>query len=83
LAFSRADRQLDRAVAARLLVPAYTLAMLLMISAVPLFKRSEQAWFEQETLMKPDPRFPAWSRHEYQVAIQVRKELREILDMVS
>lgn len=79
--FSRRDHLLDRAVAARLLIPAYALAMLLIISAVPFFKMSEQAWFEKETLMKPDPRFPSWSRYEYQVAVQIRKELREILGM--
>lgn len=80
--FSRGDRLSGRAATARLLIPAYALAMLVAISTVPFFRMSEQTWFARETLMKPDPKFPLWSRYEYRVAVQVRKELREILSMV-
>jgi hypothetical protein len=80
--FSRGDRLSDRATNARLLIPAYALAMLVAISTVPFFRMSEQTWFARESLIKPDPQLPSWSRYEYQIAVQVRKELREILDMV-
>ncbi len=72
-------RLLHSSVVARMVVAAYALAALLMISTVPFFKAAAYRWFEQDQLIKPDPAFPAWTTFDYKVAAQMRKELRETL----
>jgi hypothetical protein len=64
---------------ARVLVPVYASAMLLMISLVPVFQAAEQYWFERNDLMKLDPEYPGMGSYEYKVAVQLQKEVREIL----
>lgn len=53
--------------------------MVLLALASVGFKASEQYWFDRDTLSKADASEPGWSHFEYQVAVQMRKELREIL----
>lgn len=64
---------------ARVLVPAYASAMLIMISLVPVFNAAGQYWFKRDTFMKLDPSSPGMGTYEYKVAVQLQKELREIL----
>ncbi len=77
--FSHAGRLFHRATVSVVLARAYAACMLLVILAVPCFKAAEQYWFERDTLMRFDATLPGWSRYEYQVAVQLRKETREIL----
>jgi hypothetical protein len=77
--FSRPERLLYRAVASLLLVKSYAVAMLVIILATAGFKTAEQFWFERETLLRTDASTPGWTRYEYLEAVQMRKELREIL----
>jgi len=78
--FGRAKpRLLYRGVIARALVPVYAAAMLLMAAAALGHKAAERYWFQCDTLMRMDPAFPAMSPYEYEVARQLRAEIREIL----
>ena len=77
--FSRPTRLLHRAAAALLLVKSSAAAMLVIILAMLGFKAAEQYWFERETLLRTDVSTPGWTRYEYLEAVQMRKELREIL----
>ncbi len=77
--FSRPARLLHRATAAFLLVKAYAVAMWVILLATLAFKATEQFWFEHETLLRTDASTPGWTRYEYQVALQMRKELRDIV----
>lgn len=77
--FSRPNRLIWRATSALVLVRVYAAAMLLLALATVAFKASEQYWFNRDTISMADPSQPGWSRYEYQVAMQMRKELREIL----
>lgn len=77
--FSRSTQLLPRAAVARVIMPAYACGMLAMISMVPFFGNAQQYWFERNTLAKLDPAYPAASRYEYQVAMQLQKELRAVL----
>lgn len=55
-------------------------AALLALALIPVFKQCEQHWYAQDRLAKFDVTQPGWSRYEYQVAVQMRKELRGILE---
>jgi hypothetical protein len=75
----RADRQMDQAAASFVLVRAYAVILLVLALATFGFKASERYWFQRETLSKFDATTPGWSVYEAKVAVQMRKELREIL----
>ena len=68
-----------RAAQSVILVRALAAAMLLIMLSTLVFKSAEQAWFEKDTLLRTDANTPGWTRYEYLVAVQMRKELREIL----
>ncbi len=70
---------LERLAITRAMLPVLAVGMLLSLSLVPFLKLAEQQWFSQDRLIKFDPAQPSWSRFEYQMAVQMRKELREIL----
>jgi hypothetical protein len=53
--------------------------MLVLILANVGFKCAERQWFWRNALFRFDPEVPGWSRFEYQIAVQARKELLEIL----
>ena len=72
-------RLIHHATAAGVLVKVYAVAMLLIASATIGFKASERYWFERDTLGKIDPAKPGWSAFEYEIAIQMRRELTDIL----
>lgn len=75
----RADRQLYRAASASVLVKVFASTLLLLALAIPVFKASERYWFRQDTMTKFDLETPGWSNFESKVAIQMGKELKEIL----
>ena len=76
---SRAERQLYRATASRVLVRVYLAALLVSALATIGFKASQQYWFTQDTLTKFDVSGPGWTRYESKVAAQMINELRQIL----
>lgn len=78
--FSRPARLLHRAATSLLLMKAHAVAMLVILLAALGFKAAEQYWFERETLLRTDASTPGWTRYEYLEAVQMRKELREILE---
>ncbi len=77
--FSLANRSIWRAAASLVLVRVYAAAMLLLALAAVGFKASAQYWFDRDMLGKANASEPSWSHFEYQVAVQMRKELRETL----
>lgn len=70
---------LERFLVARALVPVWAAGMILLCAMTPLFKMAEQHWFSQDRLTKFDPSCAGWTHYEYRLALQVRKELRDIL----
>ncbi|GAA5127996.1 hypothetical protein JIN84_07860 [Luteolibacter yonseiensis] len=76
---SATRRTLYRATAARVLIPVYASAMALCLVAAPFYKMMENHWFLRDGMNRFDPQMPSWSRYEYRVATQVRKELREVM----
>ncbi len=73
------QKMLMSATVARMLVPVYASAMLLMILLIPIFKAAGQYWFEQDAFMQLDPAQPGMGTYEYKVAVQLQRETREIL----
>jgi hypothetical protein len=63
----------------RMMIPIYAFSALIMICAAPFFKASERHWFTQDTISRIHPDYPMVSPYEYQVANEMRKELREIV----
>lgn len=79
--FSKPAKLLHRSTSARVLMPVYATAMLLMVSLVPVYKAAGQRWFEQDKLMRLDPAYPSMTRYEYEAAVQMRKEFRVRLEL--
>ncbi len=77
--FGKGCRSLHFTAVARTAWPAFALAMLLMVSLVPVFRATALHWFKQDSFMSLDPAFPSGSRYEYQTVLQLRKELREVM----
>ena len=80
---SKPSRLLHRSTSARVLLPVYATAMLLMVSLVPVYKAAGQHWFEQDTLIRLDPAYPSITRYEYEAAVQMRKEFRTALGLTN
>ena len=72
-------RLLECAAISRALMPAYAVAMLLMVAAAPFHKAAERAWFRRDTTMTAVPDFPAVSPYDYAIAVQTRQNIREAL----
>ena len=79
--FSNPSKLLHRSTSARVLLPVYATAMLLMVSLAPVYKAAGQRWFERDTLIRLDPAYPSMTRYEYEAAVQMRKEFREVLGL--
>lgn len=77
--FGRADRQIYRATSSLVLVRVYAAAMLVIATASCGFKASEHYWFKQDWMSKFDLSGSGWNAYESKVAVQMRKELREII----
>lgn len=70
---------LRQAVVARVMMPVCAVAMMVCSLATLAFKRAEHYWYSQDTPMKMDVSKPGWTSYEYQCAVQMREELRELL----
>ncbi len=77
--FSSPIRVLMAGTIARILIPTYATAMLLMVWWVPALIAAEAYWFRNDHFTKLDPEFPGMTSFEYKVAAQLQKELRETL----
>lgn len=64
---------------ARVLVPAYSAAMIVLLTATPFYIMSRQRWFEQDTMNHLDATYLSLSKFEYQLSVAVRQELRGAL----
>jgi hypothetical protein len=71
--------RLQSATIVQAMVPVCGAGMLLLAGLTPLFKGAERHWFREDRLMKFDPARPGWSGYEYEIALEMRKELRGIL----
>lgn len=74
-----ASHLLHLTTSARVLVPAYSAAMLILLMATPFFMMSRQRWFEQDTMNHLDAAYPSLTKFEYQLSVAARQELREAL----
>lgn len=74
-----ANHLLHLTTAARVLVPAYSAAMLVLLLATPFYMMSRQRWFEQDTMNHLDAAYPSLSKFEYQLSVAARQELRDAL----
>ncbi len=79
--FSKPSKLLHRSTSARVLLPVLATAMLLMVALVPIYKAAGQRWFERDTLIRLDPAYPSMTRYEYEAAVQMRREFREVLGL--
>lgn len=79
--FSKPSMLLHRSTSARVLLPVYATAMLILVSLAPIYKAAGQRWFERDTLIRLDPAYPSMTRYEYEAAVQMRKEFRELLGL--
>jgi hypothetical protein len=77
--FSSPTRVLMAGSIARILIPTYAAALLLMICWVPALIAAESYWFGKDQFTKLDPEFPGMTSFEYKLAVQLQKETREIL----
>ena len=77
--FGKRNQLLRRVTISRLLVPAYSAGMLLVVAVMPLYHAAEKRWLAQDKLMEITPDSPSLGRYEYEVAKAMRGELRELL----
>lgn len=78
--FGKRERRIARAATAGALIPAYSLAIILLAALYPLLNASEGHWFAKDTLMKLDPKNPGMTAYEYKIGVQLRKETIAILE---
>jgi hypothetical protein len=64
---------------ARMLQPSCAFAALIVISAAPVFKAKAFYWSGKDTMVRMDENFPTAMPYEYRVAVQHRKEMREMM----
>ena len=71
---------LRQALVARVMARVCAVAMLVCAVASLGFKWAEHHWFAVDTMLKIDPSVPSWTRYEYQCALRMREELRDLLE---
>lgn len=76
---SKPSRVLMSGTIARILMPTYATAMLLMVAWVPVLIAAEAHWFRNDSFNRLDPEYPGMTSYEYKVAVQLQKETLEIL----
>jgi hypothetical protein len=77
--FSNYKTQIFYGTVARMLVVPCACAALLVISATPIFKAMAFHWSNKDTLVRMDKNFPTGTEYEHRVALQYRKETREVM----
>ena len=71
--------QLRYGIVARMLVPALAFAAMLTLSAAPYFKAMAYHWSAEDRLVRTDENYPSGSEFDHRMALQFRKEMREML----
>lgn len=74
-------RQFSSAVVALTLVPTYACAMLLIMVSMPIYHAAQSAWEQRDAMTKLTSN--GASRYEGEVAAQMLKEVREILELAA
>ncbi len=59
-------------------LPAYSIAMILLCAIMPIYYAGEKHWLAKETLLRIDPEAPDLGAYEFKVAAQKRKEINAI-----
>ncbi|BDS08636.1 hypothetical protein NT6N_36760 [Oceaniferula spumae] len=77
--FGKRDLALKRVLVSRLLVMPYALAAFIMAVLVSVYHQQEYHWVSQDTDFMPSAEEPGFSRYEYRVSQQVKKELAEVM----
>lgn len=77
--FGKRKFRISRDATARVLIPAYSLAIILIASLYPALLVSERHWIAQDKLMTLDPEFPGMTPYEYKVSAQLREEVEGML----
>lgn len=79
--FGKRNLRISRDATARLLIPAYSLAIILLASLYPALLVSERHWIAEDKLMTLDPKFPGMTPYEYKVTAQLRDEIKGMLGL--
>jgi len=77
--FSNYKAQIFHATFARLMMVSCAVAALAVISMAPVFKAMAYHWSGKDTLVRMDKDFPTGTEFEHRVALQFRKETREMM----
>lgn len=77
--FGSHEKMLRRLVLSRLLLPAYTLAMLLMGLAMPLYHAAEKHWISRDRLMEMTADSAPLDRYSHGISVSYRNWLQNIL----
>ena len=72
-------RLAHHATTARILVKTFPAAMTLIALSTMVFKESESSWFQRDRMNCWDSAKPGWTAYEADIALQMKKEMREIL----
>lgn len=77
--FSNYKKQIFYGTVARMLTVPCAFAALLVISSTPIFKAIAFHWSSKDTLVRMDKHLPTGTEYEHRVALQYRKETREVM----
>lgn len=77
--FRNHESRIIHGAVARMLMPSCAFAALIVISVAPVFKAEAFYWSGKDTMVRMDGNFPTAMPYEYRVALQHRKETREVM----
>ncbi|MBK1830630.1 hypothetical protein JIN77_07825 [Verrucomicrobiaceae bacterium R5-34] len=77
--FGKRDQALQRVLVSRLLVAPYALATVIMAILVTVHHQEEYHWVQKDTNFLPSVEEPGFTRYEYRITQQARKELAEVM----
>jgi hypothetical protein len=72
-------RLFHHAITAGILVKTFPAAMILIALSTMAFKESERSWFKRDPMNCWDSAKPGWTAYEADIALQLKKEMRELL----
>jgi hypothetical protein len=64
---------------ARILVPTYLAAAVVLLLATPYFNWARQNWFEKDPMARLEVAYPSLTKFEYEISVAARQEVREAL----
>ena len=72
-------RLVHRATTARILVKTFAVVMILIALLTMAFKKSERSWFQRDHMICWDSAKPGWTAYEADIALQLKKEMRDLI----